>query len=428
MPETATGRRRAGVAALIAACLIPGVLLQYVYWVDPGVFASGKALYVRDFLNVYAAGHLALEGDVSLLFRHADYAAWLRSLHGVALDGHYWSYPPHLLVIAAPLAAMPMACAFAAWTFGSIAALWLAMRAGSLRLAACVAVLFSPALLDNVASGQNGALTAACLVGGLLLAGRAPAAAGILFGLLTVKPHLGLLVPFCLLAARDWRTAGWACGTSAALLLGSAALFGPDAWVSYLTATREFMTEKILHLPYGNHAFQMSMSTPFMAARAAGAGLAEAYAMQGLATAVAAYAAWRAWSAPHADPVARMALTVALALLATPYAFSYDMVAAAAATAALALSGRRMESGEAVALAACWAWPGLAMWLGMVGLPTFGPLALLGLAAVAWNRLRLAERDAMDTREEVPPARAPRAQGPLVAPPGIDDMLEERAP
>src|SRR5690606_42098322 len=45
------------------------------------------------------------------------------------------------------------------------------------------------------------------LLGGMMLAPAKPIAAGILIGLLTVKPHLGLLLPCCLLAGGHWRAA-----------------------------------------------------------------------------------------------------------------------------------------------------------------------------------------------------------------------------
>lgn len=49
---------------------------------------------------------------------------------------------------------------------------------------------------------QNGFLSAGLFGGALVLLERRPVLAGALFGLLTYKPHLGLLVPIVLIA--DW--------------------------------------------------------------------------------------------------------------------------------------------------------------------------------------------------------------------------------
>ena len=49
--------------------------------------------------------------------------------------------------------------------------------------------MLSPAMLQNVIFGQNGALSAALLWGALLFAPARPVAAGIGAGLLLLKPH-----------------------------------------------------------------------------------------------------------------------------------------------------------------------------------------------------------------------------------------------
>ena len=53
--------------------------------------------------------------------------------------------------------------------------------------------------------------------------------AGILLGMATIKPQLGLLLPVALVAARQWRALAAAAATVAALVLLSAWAFGLDA-------------------------------------------------------------------------------------------------------------------------------------------------------------------------------------------------------
>jgi len=60
---------------------------------------------------------------------------------------------------------------------------------------ALLAALAAPTTAIAIVSGQTGFLAAALLAGGLRLAAPNPVAGGVLLGLLTYKPQLGLLVP-----------------------------------------------------------------------------------------------------------------------------------------------------------------------------------------------------------------------------------------
>jgi hypothetical protein len=68
------------------------------------------------------------------------------------------------------------------------------------------AALVAPTTTITAVAGQAGFLCAALLVGGFRLAAGRPIAAGILFGLATYKPQMGILVPVALISARLWRT------------------------------------------------------------------------------------------------------------------------------------------------------------------------------------------------------------------------------
>src|SRR3546814_13973031 len=98
---------------------------------------------------------------------------------------------------------------------------------------------------DVCSSDLNGFLTGALLIGGLRLLGTKPIVAGILFGILTVKPQLGILLPFALLAARQW-TAIAAAGATTVLLVGiSVLLFGWESWQAYIDLVIPLQTAKI---------------------------------------------------------------------------------------------------------------------------------------------------------------------------------------
>jgi alpha-1,2-mannosyltransferase len=70
-------------------------------------------------------------------------------------------------------------------------------------------------------------------LGGLLSLDRRPVLAGVLFGILTVKPQLGLLLPIILLLERRWVTIASTVMTIAVLFVVTAMLFGLDVWIDY---------------------------------------------------------------------------------------------------------------------------------------------------------------------------------------------------
>jgi hypothetical protein len=188
---------------------------------------------VRDYLWLWAAGHLLAAGDVATIFDPQAFAAWNRARYSAQLDDFGWSYPPSLLFLALPAGRIPILAGFVLFASAQLALLACIGRLARLPGRVLLAVLVSPAVLANAFAGQNGALTAALLCGGLLLTGRRPVLSGVLLGLLTIKPQLGILVPICLLASRDWKAIGAACGTAAALFAASVAAFGFESWGSF---------------------------------------------------------------------------------------------------------------------------------------------------------------------------------------------------
>jgi len=86
----------------------------------------------------------------------------------------------------------------------------------------------------NIFAGQNGFLTSALMIAGLAQLGRRPILSGVCFGLLTIKPQLGLLLPLMLLLTGQWRAIAAAVVTTAALVVATGLLFGFDIWPQYV--------------------------------------------------------------------------------------------------------------------------------------------------------------------------------------------------
>ena len=192
---------------MLISCSILSVPKVLINWKDGlyGITKINKNLPVWDFVNLWAGGKMIEESPARDIFSQEKFSGWERSRFGDKLEQHEWSYPPTMLLIAFPLSKLSLGWSFAIYMAGSIlllALVMIALGAGSFRTLLAV---ISPAAIINFGFGQNGAWTAALLIGGLGLSMKRPIIAGILLGFLCLKPHIGILVPFCLLASRNWR-------------------------------------------------------------------------------------------------------------------------------------------------------------------------------------------------------------------------------
>jgi hypothetical protein len=370
--------------AVTVVSLALGSCLHFIHmtWqVDEHGFStmSGRLPY-WDFSNLWAGGRLAAEGNVLHLFDLEQYRAGLRRLLSPYIDSQEWSYPPSILMLGLPLGTLPILPAYIIWTACTALLFLLSLRLLILPWWACLAVATSPAALVNVALGQNGALTAALLVTGLSLSQKRPILAGILFGLLTVKPQIGILVPVCLLASRNYRAIASATATTLLLFLATGFVFGFESWRLFWSETRPLMTS-ILEAPYPQD-YQGNAVSFFVMARWMGLNVAASYIFQGVFSALAMLATAWLWSRnDRMDPALRTCATALLTTAASPYGYTYDALVISAACALLFLSHRRPS---VIILAIGWIYAPLNQSIPIsvgVLVPTLILLCLLGHAS-----------------------------------------------
>jgi hypothetical protein len=285
--------------------------------------AAGRPLG-DDFVNFWSGAQLAWSGRAAEVYDWPAYHAFQQSVVGSDLGAYNYSYSPILLLLTAPLAVLPYLAGLAAWVAASWLAFWRAFRLALPERGGALFAFATPAAFVNAYSGQNGCWTAALLGGGLCVLERHPIVAGALFGLLTYKPHLGLLIPLALIAGRQWRALAAACVTAVLLIVFSLALVGPAVWADYLHHADLLRRMAIEH---GTGVWHRTISV-FVLARHLGAGVASAYVVQALAAAAAAAVIAVAWRR-EAPASVRYALLVLGTLLATPYLQDYDMVVGA---------------------------------------------------------------------------------------------------
>ena len=329
--------------------------LGFVYLVtaEPPFDATGH-LIGRDFINPWTASqHLAAGGHLPDLFDHTTYRPLQEALFGRDLPPHGWSYPPHFLLIAASVAGLAYLPALATWSLVTIGAYLLVVPRGQR-----FALLLAPATFLNLFAGQTGCLVAALLIGGLAMLDRRPILAGVLFGLASIKPHLGMLVPLALVAAGAWRSVGSAALTVVGLVAVSGWLFGWETWHAWITTTAPLQTRILEH---GTGLFTWMMPSAFMGARLIGLEAGYAYLVQAPFTLLAAVATWWAFRVHGAVPLA-FAVLLFSSCIATPYIFVYDLTLVCPAVLLLLCHGRTDGSrlsryGEACVWQLVWLLP-----------------------------------------------------------------------
>jgi hypothetical protein len=198
---------------------------------------AGKPLGT-DFMSFYAASKLALTGQAAQAWNPYAHQAAQDAIFGRQLG--YWAffYPPAYLLVCAPLALMPYGLSLFAWLAGTTAAAVLLARQWLKQQAAAtiglIPLLAFPALWINIGNGQNAALTTALFLGGCLLLDRRPVIAGLILGLLIIKPQLGLALPFILIASGRWKTFIAAGVSAAGLSFAAWLLVGTEGYLAFL--------------------------------------------------------------------------------------------------------------------------------------------------------------------------------------------------
>jgi len=201
-----------------------------------------------DFVNVWSAGKLALDGHPPLAWEWDVQKQLQVAVLGQSFSGNLaWHYPPPFLFVALLLAHFPYGAAFAGWALTSLMPYLAVMRAVTGKTFGWLLGLAFPAVLTNTLVGQNGFLTAALIGGTLWLLPSRPVLSGICLGLLTYKPQYGLLFPLVLIAASQWTVFVTAGIVAAAIAALSWLAFGTESWLAFFhwlpMVSQAFLTE-----------------------------------------------------------------------------------------------------------------------------------------------------------------------------------------
>lgn len=374
--------RATGYLRLIA--LLNVTFLIFLVATSHGGIDRNGFLLGSDFIGFWTTGRMLHLG--ANVYDSAAHIAAQREFFA-SKDGYTaFFYPPSFLPFCWPLGLLGYFTALAAWLTATGAFYLLAVRQWwkdvPVRQPLWLLFLAFPAVPIVITHGQTSFLVAALLGLGAWLVPRRPALAGLLFGLATIKPQLGLLVPVVLVLTREWRVIGWAALGAMLLLAVSLLAFGPGILGAWHTASGTAQSAmEAGAVPFGK------LITPFAALRLLGAPVPAAYALQGLVTLCVIGALWFA-GRRGAYSSALGAAMLAGAPLATPFALDYDLVLLAFPL--LWLAGEGLRSGfapyEKLAVLLAFVAPDFARPLALtIGVPVM-PLVLGLLFAMVLRR------------------------------------------
>lgn len=277
-------------------------------------------------------------------------------------------YPPTFMLLVAPLAYFPYLLSLLLWLGVTALPYLAAMRRILPGPLAWPVALAAPPVYFNVMYGQTGFLSAGLIALGLSLLRRYPVWAGLLIGLASVKPNLGVLIPLALIAGAHWRAFAAAALTVIATIAASLIAFGDEPWFAFI-GTFQFHLDGFAHGAYN----YVPMTTVLSTLRLAGVPLEVAWRAQyAVAAVMAALVAWAWWRGRQRPDL--LALQAAVLCLATPLAlpslYLYDLVL--------------------LVPAAVWLWQGMQAqgarpWEYAVLIGAFAALLAVRLVADSWG-------------------------------------------
>ncbi len=363
----------------------------------PPVFTDFTPKYAASLLvqsepaaNLYVPERM-FQAEISAA--QAAYGGALTDRQARSIGFAPWMYPPVFIVALYPLALLPYFVSLAAWLLATAVPYVLAVSDAVRHRAAWLLALAAPPAFYNIMYGQTGFLSAGLIGLGLSRLHSQPVLAGVCIGLASFKPHLGLLLPFALVAGGHWKPFGIATITVVGMVSLSLFAFGMDPWYG-LIGTTELTLQG-----FQGGAYALSAMTSVLGMlQLAGVDFATAWTIQigvGLAALAAVVWAWRNASAAPTHLGLPIAVLCAATLLSVPMAYCYDL---ALLVPAMAWIGADMKQrGAGIGQVAVFALATVAILpLKPIADAThiqYAPLLSLAFLLIALSRLHALRRD-----------------------------------
>ena len=345
-----------------------------------------------DFIAFWSAGRLALQGRATDAWDLDLIGAFQRSVYPGLSGPTQWAYPPTTLPLVMPFGTLSHPVALAVWLALGLG-LYLCALAPLLRgrPGAWPLALAFPGLWLGIPSGQVQFIVAAIMGTALLVLPRRPVLAGVLIGLLVIKPQLAVLLPVALVAGREWKAFASAAVTSVVAVGASVVAFGTSAWTAWWSSL------DVLGAAIDTGAApSFKFVTPFMGLRAMGVAETPALLVHASVAVAASAVVWRLWRRSD-DLRVRGSAVVVGTFLVTPYAADYDTAVLAFAIAWSAAMGvdDGWIRGDRNILVAAWLLPMVAAPILLITHVSVTPFVMALMLRQLWLRT--------DTRTTAPP-------------------------
>lgn len=322
-------RRLATLGLAISLAAYAGKSL-YSIWANLRV----DNIWFNDFFAIWSFAKFPISNHAADIYDRSVLQEFQESL-GSAPSIHLpFPYPPSFMLLIIPLGLLSYYAAYGTWILGTFVFYFAVSWHHKWRWSATFVVILAPATILTFVYGQTGFLTSTLMIGGFRFADRRPILSGVLFGLVSIKPQLGILIPIALISARLWRTLAASGGTILVLVLASSVAFGWSIWPLWFS-------QLLAHADWAATTRPQYMPTITANLTFLGVDLPLARVIQ-LAAAVA--VAGIIWACFRRG-VTNLGTSVVLVgtFLATPYAFVYDMPMLTNAILAVVHDERRMH-------------------------------------------------------------------------------------
>lgn len=307
---------------------------------------KGDTPYGSDFLQEWVGARIILEGQSGMLYNTEYFQS---RQHDSKLLGFSWDancffpavYPPIHYLAFLPFALIPYRWAVLLW-LGILIAFainaahqiqGIALRQSSetslapsrrraFQATIWFGVFFFPAILTSITMGQKSVIWLAILTSTWqLLLGKRELKAGLVFGLLSVKPTLFFLMPLMFLIHGRTRFFLGASMTVTILWGSSVCLMPADSWYGFFEAVKESSNYP------GMNGYRLDWSCNLLSLAYAMPANLQAWFKQSICVILAIYSMMCCFQRGRADVLSpeKLLLVLCGTFLLSPHAYSYDM-------------------------------------------------------------------------------------------------------
>ncbi|WP_428523927.1 glycosyltransferase family 87 protein [Roseibium sp.] len=301
------------VLTIIGALMI----FRFGFEVSKVIFPEYRPMF-GDFISFWTASAFVLDGAAADAYDFSLVNAF--QLETFDQGGLPFLYPPTWLMVISPFSVLPYRPSALLFEAIQVTALIIACRFLLRDRSFFWILIVFPTVISGVIHGQNSVLNTALMAGALAALDRhRPILAGVLIGLLSYKPQLGILIPIALLAGREYRAFASAAVTTLAFAATSWVVLGTEVWRAFFE-TIAFASNwvEVGQTPANKYASMIGWLRQFGVGNTAGL-----IAQIGFAAVSIGAVVW-AWRQDLPTPL-KGSLLVLGTCLATPYLLDYDL-------------------------------------------------------------------------------------------------------